>query len=78
MNEQQKIRFRNSHPTALRLHVEPWGEEYELSSSAVVEIVATGPPGKALEFEVSDSGVTVYGWEGSVVHVFMDGRELST
>jgi hypothetical protein len=69
-------RLVNSRDVAIRLSLEPWGEVYEMAPGTIYEAVARGPAGDALEVTVTDDGITVWGWPGSIVTLVHDGVEL--
>jgi hypothetical protein len=70
------LTVRNTCAVAVTFHLEPWGEEYPMPPGAAFQVVARGPEGDALELEVGDDGIIVYGWPGSVVWLSHDGQEL--
>lgn len=72
----ESIRVHNTRAVAMPFYLEPWGEEYVLAPGAAIEIVAEGPAGDALEVELADDHITVYGWPGSVVTLFQQGTEV--
>jgi hypothetical protein len=58
------------------LCLEPWGEQYTLTPEATFTVIAKGPEGDALEVEWTDDHITLYGWPGSIVTLFHDGKEV--
>jgi hypothetical protein len=66
----------NSGSEPLRLTLEPWGVVTDLVPGKRYEVVADGPVGDCLEAEFNGTAVFVYGWSGSVVSVFLDGKEV--
>lgn len=72
----ETVRVRNTRAGELAFYLEPWGEHYVLASGAALEIVAEGPGGDSLEVELADDHITVYGWSGSTVTLYQEGKEL--
>lgn len=72
-----RLLLRNKSASAVRLHLEPWGEQYEFESHATVDVVAYGREGGVLEIETSDQAITVYGWTGSQVEFHKNGIRLT-
>ena len=72
----QRLRVQNRHSKPVTLCLEPWGEELPIAPKARYEIVAEGPEGDYLEVQYEERGITVYGWSGSVLTVFHEGRLL--
>lgn len=70
------MRLINSREGALKVQLEPWGEEYEMPPGAIFQVVARGPEGDGLEVAFADEQITVWGWPGAVVTLFWDGTEL--
>jgi len=70
------LRVRNSRASELMLRLEPWGEVYTMPPASVFEVRARGPSGDSLELEYGDAEVTVCGWTGSVVSIFLDKAEM--
>jgi len=78
MNLKFTTRITNSHSSAIRLFIEPWGELYRLQAGASADILVEGPgrndtPEAAdaglLEVEYSADQITVWGWSGSKLEV---------
>ena len=75
-NRVQYLRITNSKSTALRLHLEPWGEQFVMDPGTTFQIVATGPEGDCMELEYDDEHITLWGWSGSVISIFHKGQRL--
>jgi hypothetical protein len=73
---QYSFRLKNSRKDTVELRLEPWGESCELGAGASVEVRASGPAGDSLEIDSGDDAITVYGWAGSTVSIFLDGKPL--
>ena len=79
MNVAQSVmvtRVINSREAPITFQLEPWGEEYEMPPGAIFQVMAHGPRGDALEVDIADGQITVWGWPGSVVALFHEGAEL--
>lgn len=73
-----RINCKNGTSEAMRLIIEPWAEEYWLDPGVSVDVVGKGGTiDGCFEVEYFDKGIIFYGWEGSVVSVFVNGQELS-
>ncbi len=70
------LRVCNSRPVTLTFCLEPWGEQYPIAPEAIFEVVAKGPKGDSLEVEFADDHIVLYGWPGSIVTVFHEGKAL--
>jgi len=70
------VRLHNNGADHLAVLVEPWCEQYSLPPAASFDLVAKGPERALLEIDSRPTEMTIYGWTGSVVRVFKDGKEL--
>lgn len=70
------LRVHNSRSVPLTLYLEPWGEQYTMAPEATFTAVARGPEGDTLEVEWADDHIVLYGWPGSVVTLFHEGKEV--
>jgi hypothetical protein len=70
------LRVCNARSFPMTLYLEPWGEQYTLAPEATFTAVARGPEGDTLEVEFADDHITLYGWPGSVVTLFHQGKEV--
>lgn len=61
--------LQNSSKKNVRVHVEPWGDEYPLAPGEKLRVVGSGPAGGELEVQWTEDRVTVHGWSGSTVKV---------
>jgi hypothetical protein len=59
-----RLPMRNETGAKLTVHVEPWGEEHELSQGESLEVVLYGPAGGKPEIVVGHSDISVFAWEG--------------
>ncbi len=71
-----RLHIRNHRSITLTFTLEPWGDEYLMVPGAVFEVQATGPAEGILEVEATEEGFTIYGWTGSIVEVFHEGKAL--
>jgi hypothetical protein len=77
MSLSQAFSYTNRTERRLLLILEPWAEWYWIEPGQQVDIEARGGvPGGHFELEHTTDGLIVYGWEGTVVHVLRDGKEL--
>jgi hypothetical protein len=70
------LRLNNNLTDRLAVIVEPWCEHYSLPASSTFDVIAKGPEDAFLEIDCELSRLTIYGWSGSVITVFKDGKEL--
>jgi hypothetical protein len=70
------LRLCNARTIPITLYLEPWVEQYTLTPEATFTVVVRGPEGDALEAEWADDHIILYGWPGSVVTLFHDGKEV--
>jgi hypothetical protein len=72
-----KISCINGTSEVMLLIIEPWAEEYCLDPGVSVDVVGQGGAvDGSFEVEYFDKGIIFYGWEGSVVSVFINGQEV--
>jgi hypothetical protein len=69
-----RVRFRNSGKSALNLLIEPLGDQVAIPGGTTVEVHCTEQLGHPNEFEMSEDGITVYGWVQSVLAVREGGK----
>lgn len=72
-----RLRLRNSRSVDLELHLEPWGEQYDVAPGVVVDLVFTADAAGVAEIDESGARMTVYGWTGSTVTILREGQELT-
>ena len=78
MSVTQSSSYANRTDHRLILILEPWAEEFWVESGEQVDIEARGGvPGGRFELVHRTDGLTVYGWEGALVYVLRDGKELA-
>jgi hypothetical protein len=82
MSHEQKdhvveLNIQNSQDRALRLYLEPWGEELSIPPTVTYKVEARGPEGDFLQIEVVEGGVAVYGWPGSIVSIFHNEKVVA-
>jgi hypothetical protein len=70
----QRLRISNFSSEPVTLCLEPWANEVSMLPEANFELVAEGPEGDYLQVAYEQRRITVYGWSGSVLSVFHDGR----
>lgn len=74
----QFLRIQNSYSRPVTIHLEPWGEELMISPNATYEFAARGPDRDFLQIDFAPSRITIYGWSGSVISVYYQGKLLRT
>ena len=74
----EQIRIQNACPRPMTVQLEPWGEQLPIAPDVTYEIVAKGPTGDCLHLTFGEERIIVWGWSGSVMSVFCDGRALAT
>jgi|ERR1700691_4847361 hypothetical protein len=72
----QYLRIRNSHSHPVTMSLEPWGEELSISPKATYELAARGPEGDCLHVDFAPTLITIYGWSGSVLTVYHEGKVI--
>lgn len=71
-----RSRLTNQQPRDVSFVVEPWGDEFSLPSGSTVDVVAHGPDDGVLEWEIGEDVIVVYGWVGSTIQVYLDGKPI--
>lgn len=71
-----KVPIRNRRKSAVKLRLEPWGEQFDIEPGSAVQVVGRGPEGDSIEVVWDAAGVTVFGWPGSVVSILRKGVDL--
>jgi len=71
------LTYTNRTENRVLIIVEPWGEQYWIQPSEQIDIkVSNGIPGHQLELVHIAEALVIYGWEGSVVSILREGKEL--
>ena len=70
------LRITNSRPCTIDFHIEPWGDVHAMMPGAEFDVTAVGPEPGLIAVEFGDDRVTIWGWPGSVLHVYSDDVEL--
>ena len=63
---QVAFRITNSAEKDITLDLEPWSQQYTMSSGVSYRVEAGGPESDVLEREYNEHKLVVYGWTGSV------------
>jgi hypothetical protein len=71
-----RSRLTNQQSRDVSFMAEPWGGEFSLPSGSTVDLVAQGPADGVLEWEIGEDVIVVYGWVGSTVQVYLDGKRI--
>jgi hypothetical protein len=61
--------LQNGSKKNVRVHVEPWGDEYPLAPGEKLRVTGDGPAGGELEVSWLEDRVVVHGWSGATVKV---------
>jgi hypothetical protein len=72
-----RVDLENGDTPVLKVTVEPWAEEYLLSTGERLTLTFQGDCVRAPLVEHSATGLTVYGWPDSTVAVSRDGAPVS-
>ncbi len=70
-----RIRIMNHRDTPQQLDIEPWGDQHILEAQGSFDIGARGPDGGDLLIELTNGGITLYGWTGSVLSLVQEEKE---
>jgi hypothetical protein len=76
--EEVRIRVANDKREEFSLVVEPWGDVHTVRPNDEYVIVATGPAPAAPELVQSGDHVTYYGWAGSTLELFLNGKSVES
>lgn len=77
MRLQQKIVYRNIGKNDLKLIVEPCGNETIIPYNSEIDIIIDGDHALGfLELEYENDILIIYGWQGSVIRIYQDGKEI--
>lgn len=68
MTSSLRVRLHNTRGRPQTLVLEPWGDVRPLEAGEALTLVVSGPS-RALEIELTDEGITVYGSTGDVIDV---------
>lgn len=66
----------NDTTEALVIHLEPWGEVFDVLPGSTVVIGARSSKPSSLEIGDEDGVATVYAWPGCRIRVLLDGAPL--
>lgn len=72
----ERLKVQNAHSYPLTIHLEPWGEEIPIEAGVTYELVLEGPVGNCVLVSTEERRMIVWGWSGSVISVFRDGKLL--
>jgi hypothetical protein len=76
----QKVVIVNRSGNLTKLILEPWTDEVEINKGDAITAVGHGPDGERayLEIEYEKNIVVIYGWQGSVVRIYVNGKSFPT
>ena len=66
----------NSSSKTLTFHLEPWGEQIEMSPAAKFVIAAGSESPGSFEIEYGAEEIIIWAWSGSIARVFCGGKEV--
>ena len=76
MKFESSIHITNSSEGTLIFHLEPWGEQIEMSPGARFIIAAEAELQGSFEVEHGESEIILWAWPSAVVKVFCEGKEI--
>jgi hypothetical protein len=77
MNVLLRFSYTNRSQSKLLMIVEPWACEYWIEPNESVDVEVRGGSHRGrLEIEQTPEGLTIYGWEGTLISVARDGKEV--
>ena len=72
-----RFTYTNATGGPIRVLLEPWAEQYIIQPGQRVEAIIVGSDEiGVLEFVQNDDMFVIYGYTGSVITLFTDGKEL--
>lgn len=71
------VDIRNQSEGTMTLHVEPWGDEFELRPSEGLRVDVLAPTARAIPISYRGDSVTVEGWEGAIAEVWKGTERLN-
>ena len=72
----QRFTYTNSTSAKVRVILEPWAEEFRVRPGQVVEVVVDADAPGCIELEQKTACFIIYGYTGSTVELFSDGKEM--
>jgi hypothetical protein len=70
------VSISNETSRPLTFHLEPWGEQFPMPPGSTFQVVAEAKKQGEIEIVYEENDVLVYGWEGSVLSIFSNGKEI--
>ncbi|GAA4352071.1 hypothetical protein GCM10023165_40800 [Variovorax defluvii] len=78
MTTSQRFSYINGSDVELRVIVEPWADQFLIRPGQRVEVLVRGDgTAGAVELEQLPTGLIIYGYEGCIVSLLSDGKELA-
>ena len=62
----------------ITLHVEPWGKQIPMPADSSFQVVAEAREPGELEIQYEENDILVWGWTGSILTIFANGRETGS
>lgn len=78
MSYKTSLSISNLRDKEIIFHLEPWGEQISMPIGATFQIIAEAKKPGEVEIQYEEDNIIVWGWEGSVLNVFCNGKEIST
>jgi hypothetical protein len=60
----------------LTFHLEPWGRQLPMPAGSRFQVVAEAKQQGEIEIEYEENDILVWGWQGSILTIFSNGREI--
>lgn len=77
MSYKTSLSIANLREREIVLYLEPWGEQIAMPTGVTFQIVAKAERQGDVEIQYEEEGIVVWGWEGSVLDVFCNGKAVS-
>lgn len=59
----------NAASKSAQLTIEPWGDVTQVEAGQRVKVSFRGPAPAEMDLEISEQGIVIYGWVGSILDV---------
>ena len=76
MSYKCSISISNESNGPLTFHLEPWGEQFSMPARSTFQVKAEATEQGEMEIQYEERAILVWGWTGSILTVFSNGKVL--
>ena len=77
MRYECSVSISNKSNRPLTFHLEPWGQQFSMPVGSTFQVKAEATEQGEMEIQYEEHAILVWGWTGSILTVFLNGKDLA-